>query len=124
MEGRASIRSSTGSVDSVFLLMWRLMPAFPYQLLRSLACHPGKAEVACGFQSGTLRIFDAGSAAWLQESRQHTGPVTQLAFARHGRLLLSLGEVQLGKPALAAVLMLNTVVGIALCWASVWLTSP
>ena len=48
--------------------------------------------MACGFRSGALRIFDAGSKALLQESRQHTGPVTQLAFARHGRLLLSLGE--------------------------------
>lgn len=57
-----------------------------------MACHPGTLEVACGFQGGILRVFDAGSTALVQESRQHSGAVTQLAFARHGRLLLSLGE--------------------------------
>ena len=56
------------------------------------ACHPGKPEVACGFKSGSLRIFDAASAELVQESRQHVGAVVQLAYARHGRMLLSLGE--------------------------------
>lgn len=65
----------------------------PRPMLRSLACHPIKAEVACGFQSGVLRVWDAGSTALLHESRQHTGPVVQVAFARHGRMLLSLGEM-------------------------------
>ncbi|KAL4458496.1 hypothetical protein ABPG75_013361 [Micractinium tetrahymenae] len=64
----------------------------PGETVLSLACHPEKVEVACGFQGGALRIFDAAGATLLQESRQHTGAVTQLAFARHGRVLLSLGE--------------------------------
>lgn len=77
---------------------WRSRAKQSSQLTRSwpfccsIACHPSKAEVACGFKSGALRIFDASSAALVQESRQHTGAVTQLAFARHGRELLSLGE--------------------------------
>lgn len=58
----------------------------------SVACHPSKPEVACGFQSGMLRIFDISSAALVQESRQHSGAVTRLLYARNGRLLLSLGE--------------------------------
>lgn len=58
----------------------------------SLACHPEKPEVACGFRGGVVRIFDAASAVLLQESRQHTGAMTQLAFACNGRVLLSLGE--------------------------------
>lgn len=71
----------------------RLTHITPATRPRSLACHPSKAEVACGFQSGALRIWDASSTALLHESRQHTGPVVQVAFARHGRLLLSLGEM-------------------------------
>lgn len=47
--------------------------------------------MACGFQGGALRVFDAATAE-LAESWQHSGAVQQLAFARHGRLLLSLGE--------------------------------
>lgn len=67
-------------------------PICPCPCPRSLACHPGTAEVACGFQSGALRVFDAASAGLVHESRQHSGAVKQLAFARHGRLLFSLGE--------------------------------
>jgi hypothetical protein len=40
-----------------------------------------------------LRVFDASSAALVQESQQHRGAVRRLAFGRHGRLLLSLGEL-------------------------------
>lgn len=68
----------------------------PGEAVLSLACHPHTLEVACGFRGGALRVFDAGSAQLAQESRQHSGAVTQLAFARHGRLLLSLGEACLG----------------------------
>lgn len=39
-----------------------------------------------------MRLFDVGTAALLHESRQHSGPVVQLAFACHGRALFSLGE--------------------------------
>ena len=70
-----------------------IVPPAPRSPARcSIACHQGKTEVAAGFASGALRVFDAASAELVHESRQHTGAVVQLAYARHGRMLLSLGE--------------------------------
>ena len=72
-------------------------------MLCSLACHPSGEEVACGFLSGALRVVDAARAELVQEldvavggQQQQQGPrrggISQLAYARHGRLLLSRGE--------------------------------
>lgn len=49
-------------------------------------------QVACGFESGTVRVFDVAGAALAQECQQHSGPVRQVLYAQRGQVLLSAGE--------------------------------
>eukprot|EP00887_Chlorella_sp_A99_P006316 scaffold3.g6316.t1 len=63
----------------------------PEEEVLCVACSSVRTEVACGFASGAVRVFDAGSASLVQESRQHSCAVRQLAFAQGGHLLFSLG---------------------------------
>ena len=67
----------------------------PGQSVLSVACHPTKPEVVCGFQSGALRVFDLGRTALAHGSQQHWGAVVALAFACQGRTLFSLGACSL-----------------------------
>ncbi len=64
----------------------------PGEKVLCVACHPTKAEVACGFESGAVRVFDVAAASLAQECRQHTGAVRQVLYALRGHLLLSAGE--------------------------------
>ncbi len=43
------------------------------------AYHPSGCDLACGFDSGTVRVFDITSAALVQEIQQHKGPVAQVS---------------------------------------------
>eukprot|EP00441_Pelagodinium_beii_P032413 CAMPEP_0197643076 /NCGR_PEP_ID=MMETSP1338-20131121/16530_1 /TAXON_ID=43686 ORGANISM="Pelagodinium beii, Strain RCC1491" /NCGR_SAMPLE_ID=MMETSP1338 /ASSEMBLY_ACC=CAM_ASM_000754 /LENGTH=1835 /DNA_ID=CAMNT_0043216291 /DNA_START=42 /DNA_END=5549 /DNA_ORIENTATION=- len=48
---------------------------------KAVAFHPGSRHlIACGYQSGTLRIFDADAPALLCERRHHVQPIASLVF--------------------------------------------
>jgi WD40 repeat protein len=49
-------------------------------------------EIACGFESGCVRIFDIPSTSTLCEHTQHQGAVVQLLYSHDGNLLYSAGE--------------------------------
>ncbi|XP_008401814.1 WD repeat-containing protein 90-like [Poecilia reticulata] len=55
----------------------------------SVAFHPHEPTFACGFSSGTVRVFDISSARLLAEHKQHRGEVVGLAFSSDGDLMFS-----------------------------------
>lgn len=63
----------------------------PQERALSVACHPSKAELACGFQSGAVRVFDVAAATLAQDCRQHQGAAKQVLYAQRGHVLLSIG---------------------------------
>ncbi len=58
------------------------------------AYHPSRRELACGYDSGRVRVFDVAKAALVQEQQQHRAAVTDILFAPTGLLLFSMGESQ------------------------------
>ncbi|XP_054913901.1 WD repeat-containing protein 90 isoform X2 [Poeciliopsis prolifica] len=56
---------------------------------RSVAFHPHESTFACGFSSGTVRVFDISSARLLAEHKKHRGEVIGLAFSPDGDLMYS-----------------------------------
>ncbi|XP_016518793.1 WD repeat-containing protein 90 isoform X1 [Poecilia formosa] len=55
----------------------------------SVAFHPHEPTFACGFCSGTVRVFDISSARLLAKHKQHRGEVIGLAFSSDGDLMFS-----------------------------------
>ncbi|CAL1536659.1 unnamed protein product [Lymnaea stagnalis] len=53
----------------------------------SIVYHPSKQIFACGFHSGTIRIFNVESTSLLAEHRQLRGGVTGLAYSPDGSRL-------------------------------------
>lgn len=63
----------------------------PAEGVECVAAAPDGTQVACGFGSGTVRVFDVDGAALVAESRQHGASVLALAYGQRGRTLFSLG---------------------------------
>ena len=57
------------------------------------AYHPTRRELACGYDSGRVRVFDVAKAALVQEQQQHRAAVTDILVAPSGLLLFSMGEL-------------------------------
>ncbi|WIA16802.1 hypothetical protein OEZ85_013742 [Tetradesmus obliquus] len=55
------------------------------------AYNPRAYQLAVGYSSGLLRLFDVATTTLLLEQQQHKGAVTQLLFAPDGSRLLSCG---------------------------------
>ena len=69
------------------------------------AYHPTRRELACGYDTGRVRVFDVAKAALVQEQQQHRAAVTDILCAPSGLLLFSMGEsrgLQLAQPPSAA----------------------
>jgi hypothetical protein len=49
------------------------------------AFHPSGCDLACGFDSGVVRVFDITTAALVQEMKQHDGPVAQVGGGARDR---------------------------------------
>lgn len=54
-----------------------------------LSYHPSQHAIACGFQSGCIRLFDIPTTLTLQEYQQHRGAVVQLLYRPDGKRLYS-----------------------------------
>ncbi|XP_077130322.1 WD repeat-containing protein 90 isoform X3 [Ranitomeya variabilis] len=68
----------------------------------TVAFHPVRPALACGFSSGVVRYFDvAATALQAEHSRQHRGAITGLLFSPDGGLMYSCGS--LGSLALYSV---------------------
>ncbi|NXX82299.1 WDR90 protein, partial [Urocolius indicus] len=55
----------------------------------AVAFHPAQHLLACGFDSGTVRIFDLASSDLLVEHRQHHTVITGLTFTPDGKFMFS-----------------------------------
>ncbi|XP_075890586.1 WD repeat-containing protein 90 [Nelusetta ayraudi] len=55
----------------------------------SVAFHPSEQIFTCGFNSGTVRVFDVATAKLLAEHEIHTGDVVGLAFSPDGEFMYS-----------------------------------
>jgi len=53
--------------------------------------HPVRYELAVGYESGAVRVFDVATTALLRDARQHGGPVLGLGFSPEGARLFSAG---------------------------------
>jgi WD40 repeat protein len=51
--------------------------------------HPIRYELALGFDSGRVRIFDVATARLLQEARPHRGAIKGLVFGPEGARLVT-----------------------------------
>ena len=58
---------------------------------RAVAYHPTEYAIACGFDDGSLRIFDIASTSLLEEYTQHAGPVVDLLYSHAADRLFSAG---------------------------------
>ncbi|XP_061849594.1 WD repeat-containing protein 90 isoform X2 [Colius striatus] len=55
----------------------------------AVAFHPAQHLLACGFDSGTVRIFDLASSDLLVEHKQHHTVITGLTFSPDGKFMFS-----------------------------------
>ena len=58
---------------------------------RAVAYHPTEYSIACGFDDGSIRVFDIASTSLLEEYTQHQGKVVDLLFAHNAEKLYSAG---------------------------------
>ena len=61
----------------------------PHDAPTSLTYHPSEKTIACGFESGIVRIFDILTTSTKFELEQHTGAVKKLLYSKDGSLLYS-----------------------------------
>lgn len=59
----------------------------------AVAYHPSQQVIACGFDSGAIRIFSIGTMSMLAEHKQHRGAVIGLAFNLCADFLYSAGSL-------------------------------
>lgn len=57
----------------------------------AVAYHPIRYELAVGYESGAVRIFDVATTRVLRDARQHAAPVAGLALGSEGARLVSWG---------------------------------
>ncbi|KAM4024166.1 LOW QUALITY PROTEIN: WD repeat-containing protein 90 [Anomaloglossus baeobatrachus] len=55
----------------------------------TVAFHPDRPALACGFSSGVVRYFDVAATTLQAEHRQHRGAITGLLFSPDGGLMYS-----------------------------------
>nr|XP_032826386.1 WD repeat-containing protein 90-like isoform X2 [Petromyzon marinus] len=55
----------------------------------TVSCHPQLERFACGFSSGSVRVFDVVGARLLAQHRQHRGEITGLEFSPNGEHMYS-----------------------------------
>lgn len=58
----------------------------------TISCHPVRAEFACGFKSGAIRLFSLSSTSLLYELKEHLGSVHTILFHPSGQYLYSAGN--------------------------------
>lgn len=58
-------------------------------MVTAAAFHPLHHELACGFESGRLRVFDVPTTMLVQEHAQHRGPLVELVYSPCGTRLHS-----------------------------------
>ena len=58
---------------------------------RAVAYHPTEYAIACGFDDGSMRVFDIASTSLLEEYTQHSGQLVDLLYANSGERLYSAG---------------------------------
>ena len=61
----------------------------PHDAPTSLRYHPSEKTIACGFESGFVRIFDIVTTSTKFELEQHTGAVKRLLYSKDGSLMYS-----------------------------------
>lgn len=59
----------------------------------AIAYHPTQQVFACGFESGSVRVFNVSSTSMLAEHRQHRGKVIGIAFSPSGDHMYSAGSL-------------------------------
>jgi WD40 repeat protein len=64
----------------------------PYDQPLCVAAHPELNIFACGFQSGTMRIFDIEKTSVAEDYTQFKVPVKRMAYAPTGDLLVTVAE--------------------------------
>ncbi len=57
-----------------------------------LTYHPTEYVVACGFDSGVLRLFDIAPASVIEEYRAHGDRIQNLCYSRDARWLISISQ--------------------------------
>lgn len=55
----------------------------------SVCCHPCKAEFACGFKNGSIRLFSLSTTSLMFELKEHCEEVHSILFNKSGELLYS-----------------------------------
>ncbi|XP_064636675.1 WD repeat-containing protein 90-like [Lineus longissimus] len=65
----------------------------PQECPCAICYHPTQQVFACGFESGSVRIFNVGTTSMLAEYQQHRGRVTGLAYSPNGEFLYSSGSL-------------------------------
>ena len=63
----------------------------PSGCARAVAYHPTEYAIACGFDDGSMRVFDIASTSLLEEYTQHHGKVVDLVYTHGGERLFSAG---------------------------------
>ena len=58
---------------------------------RAVAYHPTEYAISCGFDDGSVRVFDIASTSLLEEYTQHHGKVVDLAYSHGAERLYSAG---------------------------------
>lgn len=61
----------------------------PQGCSRAVAYHPSEYAIACGFDDGSVRVFDIASTSLLEEYTQHHGKVVDLLYANQAERLYS-----------------------------------
>ena len=65
----------------------------PGEVPCAIAYHPQEKCFACGFMSGSVRVFDVGSTNLLAEHNKHSGQVTGLLFTPNAEFMHSAGAL-------------------------------
>ncbi|XP_068672849.1 WD repeat-containing protein 90-like isoform X2 [Montipora foliosa] len=65
----------------------------PGEVPCAIAYHPLQQCFACGFMSGSVRVFHVGSTNLLAEHNNHSGQVTGLLFTPNGEFMHSAGAL-------------------------------
>ncbi|XP_067044850.1 WD repeat-containing protein 90-like isoform X1 [Acropora muricata] len=65
----------------------------PGEVPCAIAYHPQEKCFACGFMSGSIRVFDVGSTNLLAEHNKHSGQVTGLLFTPNAEFMHSAGAL-------------------------------
>ncbi|KAG2381912.1 hypothetical protein C9374_005704 [Naegleria lovaniensis] len=65
--------------------------------ITSAAWGPLNKTIICGFEDGTIRMFDATNGKLIGQTKEHTGPVVRLAFSKDKMLFISASQDKTAK---------------------------